>query len=525
MNDITNFGFVLKVCADQVKAEKSPNRYKQLLKSLISRCRKTHEMQATYISIVDFSGKPRITFDDNYEYQHYFDLGQTFANRLPSVALGVAAVGGVARLAMNCPLPQPFLDGTLAQLQPADFRSHDSPDVRLDMLFQLFDAIFWKDTCNEASRVFGNHPDWKIYYGITEKVHYLEKHLRLRTNPDGMAICELAELDGSLETQITNFLIDHMSVHAKLKGIPVFTLNERKALEQKLNSLYGLKKDRPHTVSPPIPDWGRKRLKEREVIVYRDKPFQTKVEILDHSKFKNEWIGYQKIIKSERYLPIYCRTNEEVTANHIFLESTLPKDQIIFFLRKKIYLKNGDVGLKIHIINNPRELQGLNANALLSGGRVRLTISGSAIKTGGQEMLKKWAFVFNSVSSCILLDTDLYDTLQYLNKAWESLAWHISNYEGIDVLLMYPISKESLPDIGFIRPGTLFSHDAFLLSLKEKPINVGLINLGVNIVGISQEALEKVKQRNDNLKWATARLLSEEFQFIPFISGENNDEE
>jgi hypothetical protein len=527
LNDLTTFGLLLDALA--ILHQTTPSeRWERMLTSLVGRCRTTHETFATYNSsqLGIWHENPINAPKDNPEYSNYYRLGATIVSRLPTKPLGMIALSGVVRLAMNGPLPAAAVEGRWDALRLSDFRAADAPDYRFERCLEMLDAVFWQKAYEGAKALFGLHPQWGSILANPQGVFTPEQYFQFTPLGGGLAWVGPGGIDQALETAVANYFIDRAAEVLRGQGIPLYSLAQRKQIEASVRDKLPLPLARPNDQRQPAADFKNLRLQSRERLLLRKAPLQSSVRWL-HRIEQDDWRAYIRILKEEGSLPVYLRSVEEVRSNHGLAGDDIPNaDGVTCFLRKKRLLADESIGLDLHFVNEPERLARLSLHAALEGGEARICVSGRVLLRADSAGAAAWLGAAHGMPMSVLLDADPQRVIEKLNNAWDALVWHIQTFEAAgeqDILFLFPVGTGPVPDLALFRPGTYASLDATLLLLREPAIPLMIRQIGVNtILGLPEATMQKEWNVPLHCAWTANRYLSEEYLFLPVPSEEDN---
>jgi hypothetical protein len=98
--------------------------------------------------------------------------------------------------------------------------------------------------------------------------------------------------------------------------------------------------------------------------------------------------------------------------------------------------------------------------------------------------------------------------------------WHIQELQeagGHDVVFVFPVGVQPVPEVGLFRPATYASADAALKLLDPPAIPFTLNELGVNMPDLPDELTRRQWKFPIHLAWAAKRYLNEEYMFAAFL--------
>jgi len=516
LNDITLFGAVLNGLAYLSRDFPDENNYRHVLTRLVARCRITHEMWATYMGLAAIEGdeQRREQLQGNIEYQNYYDLAAELVARLPTRPLGLIALGGVVRIAMNGPLPDDFVNGRLSAIRLSDFRAADAPDHRLLQCRQLLDRSFWTVACEKAKARLGSHPHWSIYLDSNEEG--LRPHHIMSMAPVGdLVSIGQGGIDPSFENDVANFLIDQAFFFLRNHTIETYTLARRREIESSIQSALASPAVRFYNAPERHEVFNLERDSGREQIRLRTEPRRVKIHQLATIQ-TSDWAAYNQIREEEGDIPVYMRSVEDIMLNHGLDRGDIPTAaDVACFLRKKREDPDRFVGVDLHFVSDPERLDRLFR---MTGGAVRICISGRWLAEASDDALNPWVEIWRGMSMSVILDTHPEAIFRRLNPAWEALVWDIETLPeagGQSVLFIFPIGPEPLPPIGLFRPASYASADAVIKLINPEPISLMVRRTGIQIQGLSTQTLQSDWMLPEHLVWTAKRLLDEETVFCP----------
>lgn len=520
LNELTLFGLLLEMTAHRAREGEGSERYSRLLSGLVARCRTTHEVVATYLSSVSYgrTGPPAEVAGDA-EYWGYFELGAELSARLPNPALGVLAVWGLGRLAMNPRLPEVLSEKGIQGFFLADLRARDAPDERFLRGMEILDRPFWARAAEQAAAYFGRHPDWEEYFGARAWQLTPAKMMKLEPIPGEERVhVSSGGIDEGFENDVANFLLDQAGSALEAGGMAFVGLQERIEVQKQVRAASNLWVPRLYDSPVILVRSKLERLFYGERLIWRSPPRRARVSDLRNGT-PRDFGAYRNIVQEEGFLPLYLRRREDVLANHLFeREDDLPPDPVLCYARKQRQEEDGSISLDVQLLRQPTELITLGMWAEERGGNVGLLVSGSALTSTSPEAVAPWLEHSGGAALSILLDTDPNRILACLEQSWEVLIWHQQEMVeggGQEVLFLYTVGKQTQPGLGFFRPANSWLADATLRMLDRPALPVTLQATGGRIEGISRELAEMEWTFPLHLAWAAKRYLNEESRFVP----------
>lgn len=155
LNDDTSWGTALHVCA------RHPSWDETLFPPLLSVCRTTHEVFASFLSLSLLRSRHPDADDVLQDYPAYAIFAGRMQRLLDPVPPGHRqdlAATGVARFCMGAPVPRRMIEAYPAPLRLADLRSRDHPDHRLARLLDR-SAADVRRAVRVADEAFGGDVD------------------------------------------------------------------------------------------------------------------------------------------------------------------------------------------------------------------------------------------------------------------------------------------------------------------------------------------------------------------------------
>jgi len=520
LNDLTVFGLLLQSLTVHIDNHVKDDRSEALFRQLVASCRITHETFATFESLCAHQAiKPRIDLSESPEYQNYFDLGASLAKRLPSVRLGKMALSGLARIAMNGPIPDNLLETGWDKMAGRDFRVSESPDTRFFKLLELLDESFWNRTVQEAKDYFGKHGDWHMLEASSQETQ-IKDWIRMTPDPlTGIVVVQGGGIEPGFATDVTSFMLDQAAAFARHSGMKMYNRMQRIELEKNLRLKFGQCFYRTNDYAGDLLRHYRYPC-YLERLRFRSSPLVARLRYY-HQLRGEELQGYANIMNKEGCMHVYLRPKKMLFEAHAWdsVEPIGDDKESVCFLRKQRHLPEGGIGADIDLIEEPRMIKCLAILADMMNGRLCIQISGR-ILARDLEADSEWLANFSGMDYlAILLDDDLGAILARLEGCiW--LGWHIEKMgpNQIPVLFMIPLDLKLREQFGLFRPGTLDALDAVLRLIDETPVTkvpLNAVHLGLSIAGLDLPEDRSQFTVPPALVWNATRFINEEYTFAP----------
>lgn len=219
LNNLTVYGFFLQGYAFMLRANKDVEQEKQRFGSMVSRCRKAHEIYATFVSTTVISESFKNKRIDPVEllvkypdYQDYYQQGVQLSvdfkgNYLKEIAVTALIISCFQSKSIYLTA---MLD--LSAFYPGMVRSAEFPDQRLDLLMRQLPEGFltasFERFCQEEKD--------------TTTVDILR---HTETNPEMYHTAILPEMDG-LQNRLVAHWVDDLALFFEERGLPTFRLIE-----------------------------------------------------------------------------------------------------------------------------------------------------------------------------------------------------------------------------------------------------------------------------------------------------------
>lgn len=514
LNDLTSYGALLDAVG---RLSRTDERLKPVFTGLVNRCRTVHECYATYLG---FQGG--LTTDmpaalaGNDLYTHYYRRAERIVSLPPFHPVGLLALSAVARFSMNGRLPEKVERGELSGIRLSDFRAADAPDHRFTLCERHLDRTFWEDCFHKARAGFGEHPHWRRFierHAGTVSIHDVFNPVRVGNQ------IQLGSggIDPRFETDVGNFIVDQVMVFLKERGMTMYLLTERRQLEGTIRAAVPERSDRFYDRPEEFARFNARRDAGREAIVFRSTPMPTEVSSVSRAT-DEDWSAYRRIGREEGYAPVYLSAVDDFLREHGLPASAaeaLPATEgVVCFLRRKAWLPDGSIGLRVHVVPQPRNL--MTVAVMVEG--IRVCLSGKLLLPLLRTALDPWADVIDGWPLTVLLDADPSAVLRALDMQYVPLFWHIEHDvagSGADLLFLCPIPVDGALHVTFFRPCTGTSGDAVLRMLDPPAIPAVVKAAGARIVGLPEEALERPWTIHEDGAWTASRYVSEIARFTP----------
>lgn len=145
LNHSTAFGLLLVSLSYLAREEGTETQFNQTLRALTESCRNTHEIYATFISLV-VAKDLKITVK---EFEKTFPLYETYLVQADDLLVGINsrfvrmhALAGLIKLCFQTPIIVSILEGGLSNFSVGKFRAQEYPDKRLQTVSTLVSAKF-----------------------------------------------------------------------------------------------------------------------------------------------------------------------------------------------------------------------------------------------------------------------------------------------------------------------------------------------------------------------------------------------
>jgi hypothetical protein len=157
LSSSTSFGSLLFLMS--AHGRKTQNT--SVFRSLIEKCRLTHECFATFIASLLVAPNDWIEIARHYPvYRDYFSLARSLTDGFEGSFMRYHAVTSACRICMQGSVLQPLLKSGPAAFFPGMLRSLDYPDTRLRLLLRYLNKGFWQRVFTELSLKCEGLPGW-----------------------------------------------------------------------------------------------------------------------------------------------------------------------------------------------------------------------------------------------------------------------------------------------------------------------------------------------------------------------------
>ncbi|NQE35558.1 hypothetical protein [Microcoleus asticus] len=501
LNHSTVYGNILIAIA-YLARETQNHEYLELLRALTNNCRESHEIYATYTSLLAFQASEnhslnRETFIDQYpEYKKYINQAESLLPQRASIFLKIIALESIIKACLQNPIFYAVCLPNIRDFSVAKIRTKHYPDSRLRLISAVLNQKHW-DKWLEVFIENNNSFDTNYLLCILTRNDFKFSSIS-DTEYENLSEELSAYLDASMKE-----MFSQVGQECFITGEHLGYLDE---LLSAVNKIYPFERARIPLIANTESESLLYDLKSftREALYIAESPIEMR--IYDFSSIeRREWENLSNTSGEIKYYFLVSRTKESLINQYSISDQDrelLLKNEEDFVVGFRKYdLENGQKVIRIYLLEEAEQLIEVD-----NYSAIKIFSNTSMILMATKQWTNKWREVINKVGQkTILFDLSPFEHIERtLINRYEQINLNLVSLqsEEISVITLVFSCERDNDSILFLAPCSELTASAIIYFVES-------FKLGEKL---SQDA-EKFEHYKADVSLVLKHLMQEEMCF------------